>query len=52
MARQASVHPGYLWKIEIEKRKEYPKHEYQNIKMKETEYSLWPHIFHYREPKL
>jgi hypothetical protein len=38
--------------IEIEKRKEYPKHECRTLKMEEIEHSLWPHIFQYREPKL
>jgi hypothetical protein len=39
-------------KIEIEKRKETPKQEYQILKMEEIQHSLWPRIFPYGEPRL
>jgi hypothetical protein len=37
-------------KIEREKRKKYSKHEYQKLKMKEIENSLWSHFFNIQNP--
>jgi hypothetical protein len=48
-------HPSTIYicgKIEIEKRRKYPKYKYQKLKMEKIEHSLWPRILQYGEPRL